>query len=304
MSKVQLVENTSTLTAQSGGLWKVVLAVPGQGMKGNYLEETLRRDGPTAFPAGTRSYIGHAAPQNRDPRDQLGTYPDGAHYEDGVGLVANLQPRAGYKSLLEELGTDAELSIYADGEVDEDGNVTSIYPGRSNSVDLVAYGGLEGSGLKEKLYESYVKPEGFQEIKEEGKMDEVLAAIAALKTDFDTFKATIPTPQRDTRTQSEIDAEVESKVAAKVDATVSDALTSYDAKIEAINAADLLPAQVETLRTEARKGVDITPLIESAKAVVADARKVLLNETVTTDKLHVGTGTTAVENWTTIGMGH
>lgn len=302
MSKVSLVESTSTLAPTTGGRWKVVLAVPGKGMKGNYLEETLRRDGPAAFPAKTRSYIGHAAPQNRDPRDQLGTYPDGAYYEDGVGLVAELKPRPGYKSLLEELGEDAELSIYADGEKDDDDNVTAIYPGRANSVDLVAYGGLEGSGLKEKLYESYTKPDGTPQDKKEGSMDkEIVDALAALKNSIDTAFAG-GAPKADTRTTAEIDAEVESKVKDQVATTVDAALTTFETQMKAVDAADLLPSQVESLRAEARKGVDITPLIESAKAVVADAKKTLLSESYS-EKLAKGDGSSNLtENWGTIGM--
>lgn len=300
-TKIAIAESTSALT-RSGGRWKVVLATPGQGTNGYYSEDILREQGPNAFPPKTRAYIGHALPQNRDPRDQLGSYPDGAYYEDGIGLVAELQPRREYISLLEDLGEDAELSIYADGEVDDDGNVTTIFPAKTNSVDLVSHAGLSGSGLKEKLYESYTKPDGTPQDKKEGSMDKEMTDAFKALTDTITAALAGGAPKADTRTTAEIDAEVESKVKDQVATTVDAALTTFETQMKAVDAADLLPSQVESLRAEARKGVDITPLIESAKAVVADAKKTLLSESYS-EKLAKGEGSDPkVANWNTIGM--
>lgn len=168
MSKVQLEQTTSAIT-KTGDSWMVVIAAPGKGSHDQtFTREVLEQKGPAAWPARTRAYIGHALPEDRDPRDQLGSYPMGAYYAPNYkpekypegALVAKLKPRKEYVSLLEELDEDADFSIFADGETDDDGNVIDIYPAKWNTVDLVAYAGLEGSGLQEKLHESYLKPSG------------------------------------------------------------------------------------------------------------------------------------------------
>lgn len=104
-------------------------------------------------------------------------------------------------------------------------------------------------------------------------MDEVLKALASLTslmTDFVTESKTAAT--------AKVAAEA---TATDVETAVEKAVTEYDAKVVAIDAAELLPSQVESLRSIAASGGDVTKLIESAKKVVVEAGERLGSKTVT-----------------------
>lgn len=281
MVKQLLAETTASGLKKAGSKWRVVLAAPGKGNSGTYTRDVLMQDGPAAFPAGTHSWIRHAAPEDRDPRDKLGTYKEGAYYDESFdletypdgALVADLTVRESMAAMVDEIADDASLSIYADGDKDPNGVVTKIYPGRANSVDLVAYGGLVGARLHEKLTESFsfgenTSGEPSAQDKEEGnvkpeELEKLLAAVSALTTKVDALTAAKTAEA--TADAAKLDEE---EVGKKVD----EALAAYDEKVVAIEAADLLPSQVETLKAEARKGVDVTPLIESAKKIAGEAK--------------------------------
>jgi hypothetical protein len=90
------------------------------------------------------------------------------------------------------------------------------------------------------------------EIKMEKDVEERFAALEALLTRLVT---------KENAAQAEaMQAEADEKV---VEARVS----AYDAAVDAIEAAELPVDAAKTLRAEARKGVDVTPLIEFAKTV-------------------------------------
>lgn len=272
----QLVETTSTIT-KSGNRYMVVIAAPGKGNSGTYLREVLMQDGPLAVPKGTKSWIGHAKPEDRDPRDLLGKF-EGAYYDDNYdkvkypegALVSPISIRQSHLAMIEELGEDAEFSLYMDGDKDADGIVTAMYPGRANSVDLVAYGGIEGAGLREKLEESFRLSETHSEDesgrtsaqkKKEGNVDfeeKVTAALEALTARLDTL-ANGASAEAIAKAETEAKAAAEAEAGAKVD----DVLAKYDEQIKAIDAAELIPSQVESLKASARKGEDVAPLIES-----------------------------------------
>jgi hypothetical protein len=83
-----------------------------------------------------------------------------AHYEDGVGLVAELSIMPHWREFVEAVAPHTGLSIYAMGEGDrnEDGDVVveTLMPHVQNSVDLVSYPGRSGSKLAQKLYEAAI----------------------------------------------------------------------------------------------------------------------------------------------------
>ena len=151
-TKILLAEKSATAPVKSGNRWKGILAVPGQGASGFYSEAVLREFGPAAMPPGSKAFLEHDPA--RKVRDMIGTYPDGAHYEEGVGLVGELEVFSHWKTFVEEVGPHAALSIYMMGESDDDGNVTALHYDIQNGTDMVSYPGLAGSGLAEKLYES------------------------------------------------------------------------------------------------------------------------------------------------------
>lgn len=264
-----LRESTATPLTKSGNRWRAVLAVPGQGSSGKYSEEVLREFGPRALAPGAKAFVDHDP--KRSPKDMIGIYPDGAWYEEGVGLVGELEVFPHWKEFVETVGPHAGLSIYMMGESDEDGNVTSLIADRQNGVDLVSYAGLEGSGLAEKLYESAKlaeqKPSAASVQEKEAMDKELLEALAALKESIDSL-ATDHKAAAEAEVKAEADAEA-------VKIAVKEALDARKEAEKAVNDAKLLPAQAKAVLEAAEDGEDIAKLIEDAKAVRDEAIKVL-----------------------------
>lgn len=269
MSKL-LRESTATPLTKTGNRWRAVLAVPGQGSSGKYSAEVLREFGPKALAPGAKAFVDHDP--KRSPKDMIGIYPDGAWYEEGVGLVGELEVFPHWKEFVETVGPHAGLSIYMMGEQDDDGNVTSLLPHRQNGVDLVSYAGLEGSGVVEKLYESAKmqiedKPSAASVQEKEAMDKELLDALNALKEAV-TSLAT----DHKTQAQAEVKAEADAEA---VKVAVKEALDARKAAEKSIKDANLLPAQEKAILEAAERGEDIAPLIEDAKAVRDEAIKVL-----------------------------
>lgn len=272
----QLVETASSALTKSGGRWRVVVAKPGQGTSGYYSESVLRDYGPAALPAGSKSYINHDP--KRDPRDLLGFFPDGAVYEEGTGLVAELEVLPHYRELVEAVAPHTGMSLYMMGEADEDDNIVSLLPNRINSCDLVGYPGLEGSGVVEKLYEAARmaapnEPAVIVAEEKETSMDEkdikavAAATAAAVAESIKPLVAFIS--ETATKQTQEVQAQADADAVASA---VESALAGYQEKVDAIDAAELLETQAARIKAEALKGADVTSLIESAKADKEAAR--------------------------------
>lgn len=292
----QFIETATALTHVKGNRWKIVLAVPGKGNTATYSADVLREQGPIAVHNGAKGYITHKLPQDRDPRDQFARY-ENVHYEDDLdlekypegALVADMVVKSQYVEMIEELGEDAEFSMFIlDGDTDEHGNALTMKPHRANTVDLVSYGGLEGTGLVKMLTESFSLPEKTNDRtsasdKNESKVkmdqetkDAIAAAVAAAVAPLQTALTTLTTGAT-AEAIAQAKAEGEQSATADVQAKVDEALAEYDGKLELIAAApELTSAQVESLTVEARKGTDIAPLIESYKKLVADVTKSLV----------------------------
>ena len=268
----------SAALSKTGRRWRVTIARPGQGSSGFYPEEVLREFGPAAFPAGTKSFFTHDA--KRDPRDMVGTFPDGAFWNEDEGeLQADLEPFPRYRDVLDQAGSAIEASIHARANKTPDGKVRELLFDRANSVDLVAYAGLEGSGLKFQIESLFVAARDVDEssgadpsaqTEKEGKnMDEkqaqaLVAEIAALKAAFDAFVA-----EHKAEAQGVAD---EKAVETAASAKVSEALEAYIEKETAINGANLLPKQAAALKARALAGEDIAEALVEAKELAEEAR--------------------------------
>lgn len=288
MSKI-LCETTSAVPVRKANGWLVTVARPGRGSTGTYSAEMLAEYGPVAFPPKTKAWFNHNLPQDRDPRDRMGSYPDGAYWDaEANELRARLVPYKRWDGLLEEMaeaGDELEVSMYAlDYDLSESGEVKRIGPHRGNSIDAVGVGGIEGAGVKERLYESLVESAraGFsgepgeqvaQERKEITKMDkEIQEAFAGLHESLKTI-ADFVTEQKTAAAEAARASDVEKDN----ETVVAETLELRLAAIKAVDDAsgDLLPSQVTSLRESARNGEDVIPLIESAKAIRAEAATVL-----------------------------
>jgi hypothetical protein len=158
----QLFTESNSAPVKVGNSWRAVLITPGKGSSGIYTEETLRKSGPTAFPKGTHSYVDHPSHEGevRSPKNLIGVLATDARYEEGVGLVAELDVMPHWKEFVEAVAPHTGLSIYAmgDGKYNDDGDVVveELIPHTQNSVDLVSYAGRPGSQLVDKLYEAAI----------------------------------------------------------------------------------------------------------------------------------------------------
>ena len=157
MTQKLLHEATASPTSTKRGLWRAVLITPGVGSSGNWLEETIRRDGPRVLRAGARCFVTHNREENGEPNPFMmwGTLASDSFYDESAGgLVADIQVLNSWIDRVEEVAPHTALSVFLMGESDEFGNITSILEDPQNGVDMVVYPGREGSALVEKLYES------------------------------------------------------------------------------------------------------------------------------------------------------
>ena len=253
-----LKESTQSPEKTTGNRWRVVIATPGQGSSGFYSEDVIREQGPLAMAPGAQSYINHD--DKRDPKEMIGTFPDGAYWDESrKALMGELEVFPHWKEFVENVGPHCGMSIYMHGESDEDGNVTKLIPNPYNGCDLVARPGLAGAGFDEKLYEAAMAHTENQTKEDEMTIEELAAEIQKLQ---DSLSALVDVQE----SKSRVEAEAET-----VEEAVATALESYDAVLEAIESADLLPSQAADLRARARAGEDITDAIEAAKKVKAEA---------------------------------
>ena len=281
---IKLTESAVAPIKTESGNWRAVLITPGKGSSGVYTEAMLKESGPVAFPKGTHSYIDHPVQEGevRSPKNLMGVLAEDAHYEDGVGLVAELQVMPHWKEFVEAVAPHTGLSIYAMGEgnYNEAGElvVESLAPHTQNSVDLVSYAGRPGSGLAEKLYESAIAAfveNGAATAETETEnmegtpdMEELKAMVEELNAKFAALAETLTTPAEEPA--EEVEAVDPVEVAAEVAEAVAEAAlpaASRKAVYEAMKAGkpveDAIVAQKELI--ESLKAT----LVESATPAVA-----------------------------------
>lgn len=279
-----LVESSTEPATRVGKRWRVVVARPGLGTSGDYSADVLREYGHVALPPKTKAFWGHANAQDRDPRDQIGTYPDGAYWDETENaLVAELLPYKRWYPVIEEMDSDLEVSINVAGGRDASGKVLNLAYARGNTVDVVGYAGLEGSSIQgqvENLIESARSQFGVgsgaeasaQEKEEKTIMDEklieALASVATVLGEVKTFLV-----EAKTEAQAKVDADA---LKTATSDGIAEALVAYQEKEKLIEAADLPVSFVESIRAEALLGTDVVPLIESAKKVVAEVKTSLV----------------------------
>lgn len=259
---LHLKESTAEAPVKKGKRWRVIVARPGKGSSGTYSEELFRRDAHKIIAPGAQSFINHDS--TRNPKDMIGIFPEAAYFDEGEkAVVAELEVFSHWEKFVDEVGPHCGISLYALGEADEDGNVTAIVEDRLNGADLVSRPGLVGSGLAEKLYESAIahseeKPSVTvaQESNGDELMEEKLDKLIDLMSSLVSEK----------KTEDSAKAQVEA------DEAVAEArVESFAAAVKAVDEADLFDSQRETILEAAKKGADVSALIESAKTVKAEA---------------------------------
>lgn len=280
----KLLEETTSVPVASDarrGLWRAVLLTPGQGSSGTWVEDVIRRDGPHALKKGAKCFVTHNRMENGepDPFRMWATLDSDSWYEDGVGLVADIQVFESWIPKVEEVAPHTALSVYLMGEANEQGEITAILEDVQNGVDMVAYPGRPGSALVNKLYES---AKAISEnnspatpVADSKETKGLTVMDQETKDRLDTLEAKIDTlvSDKQEKAQAQVDEEA---VNAKVDELVAEKLEAIKTSVAAVEAAkaDLLPSQVKSLSESAYRGEDVTKGIEAAKTLNAEAKSV------------------------------
>lgn len=283
-----IVESGTILegTASEGGI-PVRIIREGKGSTATYTRAFLESNAQVF--ANRPMYISHpedpSQPWKRNVDHIAGRTGKVVEYKivDGVaGLYSTLTPREKYRDLVEDFGDLFGVSVYAPdsvGDEDDSGDyiVESVPDSPLISVDLVPAAGA--GGRIEALIESIAAIEqtkpgvtsASQEKEEMENNKEIVEAFNALKSLVESLIA-------------KLDGNVQAEAQAKVDAeaitsAVAEALAEFDSKRKVIEETELLPAQRESLIEAAKRGDDISPLIEKEKKVFNEAKS--LTETFT-----------------------
>jgi hypothetical protein len=162
---VQLLEKA----VRKDGTIPVKIIAPGWGTSGYYSESVLKRDGPKAFPKGTKMFWDHPTAKELEERpersidDMAAETVNASRYladgPKGPGLYTDAKVFEAYKPFVDELAPHIGVSINAPGmgtrgkaEGREGLIVESILPTKLNTVDFVTLPGAGGQILP--LFES------------------------------------------------------------------------------------------------------------------------------------------------------
>ena len=300
-----LFTESSSAPIKSGNNWRAVLITPGKGSSGVYTEAMLKEYGPKAFKKGTHSYVDHPRSEEdiRSPKNLIGVLAEDAHYEKGVGLVAELEVMPHWKEFVEAVAPHTGLSIYAMGEgnYNDDGEVVveNLIPHTQNSVDLVSYPGRSGSRLADKLYEAAISMIAAEENTEENEPEEGEEASAPMSgkegTAAKTAAATESNKKEEHMELKELSdqlAELPNVVAAAVAEALAPAVETEEkeeidvaAVAEAMVEADLPEVSRKAVYESLRAGADLAESIESQKAFVESVKSHFKEEAVASAKV-------------------
>lgn len=276
MTTRNLLEAASLVSesAAEDGTWRVKVISEGKGSSGIYTAELLENhhhafDEVLSFRNHPTGWDG---PETRDFTMIAGEIKGETWVDtDDTGrkaIYANYLPDPEYKEKIERYKNKLGLSIYIEGSGFENDNGEFVVDWFNPedpyaSLDVVIAPGARGKFLEsakrayESLHrESEDKPSVTSAVEEENgiKMDEEIKAAFKSLTDL-----IAPLVAKETASQAEAAQAEADENAGKV------AVEAYDAAVTAIDAAELPDKVVESLRKQAKEGVDVTPLIEQAK---------------------------------------
>lgn len=276
-------------TASADGTWKVRVISEGKGSSGTYTANLLENHH-LAF-NDVLSFKNHPTgwdgPQSRDFTMIAGQVMGETWVEkDERGLTAvyaNYLPDPDYRDKIERYRDKLGLSIYIEGSGYEDENGDFIVDWFNPedpfaSLDVVIAPGARGKFLESarQAYESVIsdskKPSVTSALEEKDgiKMDEKdLEAIRSLTV---AVTALVAGSEKATAEAAQVTADADAG---------AKAVEAYDAAVTAIDAAELPERVVESLRAQAKLGVDVTAQIEQAVAM-----KEALSESLETERLN------------------
>lgn len=291
MTTTKHLLEAATLASESAsedGTWKVKVISEGKGSSGIYTAELLEAhhhafDEVLSFRNHPTGWDG---PETRDFTMIAGEIKGETWVDtDETGrkaVYANYLPDPEFKDKIERYRSKLGLSIYIEGSGFENENGEFVVDWFNPedpyaSLDVVIAPGARGKFLESarRAYES-VHPESDKpsvtSAVEERKLEmekDVEERFSALET---LLTSLVAKDDKATAEAAQVTADAE---AGKV------AVEAYDAAVTAIDSAELPEKVVESLRKQAKAGVDVTPLIEQAKEM-----KSALAEKLTEDASH------------------
>lgn len=162
---IRLHEATTSAPQIKGSKWRAKIINEGKGSSGTYPAAVLKEFGPTAWPQGTHVFLNHLQTSeaeersgSHDIRDLVGVFESTPEFvESDGGLYAEIKFFEKHRQFMEEIAPYVGLSIEANGEIDESGNVTALYESPLNAVSVVPRAGRGGKLLE--LIESFRESE-------------------------------------------------------------------------------------------------------------------------------------------------
>ena len=283
-------------SASEDGTWKVRLISEGKGSSGTYTADLLENhhhalDDVLSFTNHPGDWEG---PQARDLTMIAGEIVGETWTEkDDRGLVAvygNYRPDPEYRGKIERYKNKLGVSIYIEGSgyMDESGEFIVDWFNPEDpyaSLDVVIAAGARGR-FEESMREMYQK-----------RSEKTSVALAEEKSERKAMTMEKDVEERFSAIESLIQSLVDAKhTEAQAKADDAAVQAEADKRVEAIVAslaavesarADLLPSQVASITESAKRGEDVAPAIESAKAIAAEAREAFgkTNEVVETGRL-------------------
>lgn len=266
---------------------RVCLIEEGIGSSGEYPRSFFTQANADAL-AGALSFPAHPediyAPHTRNPLSAIGTIGENVVIEEHngkLGLWSTYNPASSKPEVgpyIREFGHKLGLSVYASSEGYEDPitgrfiheKIDATDPYRS--VDLVVAPGARGRF--EKISESL----GLLPPKTSATAEEKEEPMEITKEDVEKIVAAGIAPVakiveglvENLEGKAKASAQVEADNAA-VEKIVESRFAEYDKAVSLISEAKLTESQSASLRELARSGEDITPHIESAKKILAEA---------------------------------
>lgn len=241
--------------------WKIRILSPGRGSSGTHVAEVMQRDGPAAWPVGTKSNIDHIGESEQwdQPAGSLKNlagalvttpvWEDGPH---GPGMYAVLEVGSQWAAFVEEfhelLGVSIHSAAVLGEEALEDGSypITHYLPSALNTVDLVTVPGANGRIIE--AYESACAT--MTPVNENNKEDEVTLT----KEDVASIVSEALAP---------LVSEVQTLKESNVPEPVADEETNVSETLTKIMESDL----PEQLKLQIAKGVDDNPNLDVDKAI-------------------------------------
>jgi len=311
------IYESGTLTHDPAKGFRVCLITEGRGSSADFTrsfftaESAARAGGALVFPGHPFDYD---RPEHRDPMSAIAHIDENVTIEEHDGLLSmwsTLIPsktKPEVASYLEEYGPKLGLSMFSDTNGHNDTStgrwvaesLAEVDPYRS--VDLVVAAG-RGGKIEGRIAEALLalaEPSATAEEKKENLMElkDVDDKIVALSKVVEELVATMTG-----KAKAALQVEADDAAVAK---TVESRFDAFEKACGQIAEAKLTDSQSAELRALAKTGVDITPNIESAKKVIAEALALAGDDADGTKKIaeaHLGGGSTKAFDPTVGGFG-